>query len=129
MPRTYAPELKAQVIAEWLAGASSNALAKKHGIPRPTVAGWLHGESRQVTIPQPDLREAFGMSVYSRAMEALDALGAHLRAAARPEFAGTVEGWSDRTEKLRQTVIALGSAIQAGSPEPIAVGPSDVIDA
>ena len=88
MARTYTPELKAQVIAEWLAGETQNALARNHKLPKSTVTTWTKNFPRTAPVPVQDLAEAFAMSVYSRTMEALDALGAHLRAAARYGAAG-----------------------------------------
>ena len=121
MAATYSPELKAQVIAEWLAGASQNSLAKKYSVPRPTIVTWTRQQARQVLIPETDMRERFGRLVFETAMHTFEALDAHVRAAASPEFAGTVEGWTTRVNELTKTAIALGAAIQRGSPEPIAI--------
>ena len=119
--RTYTQEQKAQVVAEWLAGATQNDLATRHHLPKSTVSTWTKRFPRTALVPKRDLALEFGMSVYTRAMEALEALGAHLRAANEPQFAGVVEGWSTRVADLTRTVVTLGAAIQRGSPEPIII--------
>lgn len=54
MPRTYAPELKAQVIAEWKAGSSLGGCSRAFSVPLTTVASWVKGESRlPVELQQP----------------------------------------------------------------------------
>src|SRR3990172_265248 len=103
--RVYPPELKAQVIAEWLAGTGLRTLAKRHQVPASTLQRWFAGFPRTATVADPDLLSAFANSVYSRAMEALDGLGAHLRAAARPELADASEGWTDRASALSRIVV------------------------
>src|SRR3990167_564362 len=105
--RQYPDELKAQVIGAWLAGtASQGALARKYGVPRQTVVTWLRRlPARQVLIQDKSLEEQFARPLYHTAMEARDALGAHLRAAATPEFAGVIEGWTDRASGLSRTVV------------------------
>ena len=40
---TYSPELKAQVIAEWLTGMPIATAAKKFKVPRTTVRTWTKG--------------------------------------------------------------------------------------
>ena len=120
--RTYTAEQKAQVIGEWLAGSGLRALARAHKMPTATVQNWVRGYTRRITLPGPDLAEAFADSVYSRATEALEALGAHLRAAARPELAEASDGWTDRAAALSRIVVTLGAAIQRGQPGPIEIG-------
>src|SRR5688572_2480570 len=122
--KTYSAELKAKVLAEWMAGSSQNSLAKKYSVPRPTIIDWTRQHTRQVLIPEPDLREQFGRLVFETAMHTFEALNAHVRAAASPEFAGAVEGWTTRINELTKTAIALGAAIQRGSPEPITIDDS-----
>ncbi len=51
--RTYSPELKAQVIAEWQAGASTWRLEKAYEIPRPTIQGWVNAVQRIAIRVQP----------------------------------------------------------------------------
>lgn len=48
---TYAPDLKAQVIAEWGAGSSLDRLAKDHGVPKSTVRNWVQGYDRVALVP------------------------------------------------------------------------------
>ena len=122
MATQYSDELKAQVIAEWLAGGTTqNKLAKKYQMPMSTLTTWTRLYPRSAPVANTDLEQAFAMSVYSRAMEALDALSAHLRAAAAPEFAGVIEGWHDRMADLTRTVVTFGSAVQRGRGEPIPI--------
>ncbi len=126
--RTYSPELKAQVIAEWLGGATQNSLAKKYNLPRMTVVTWIRPFPRQVTIPELDLRQQFAVKVYQTALKHFDALDAHAGAATDAGFAGTLEGWADRYGELAKVAIALGAAIQRGSPEPITIEPEQLTD-
>ncbi len=48
MANTYTPELKAQVIAGWLAGGSYNGLAKQYDVNKETVRTWVRGMHRGV---------------------------------------------------------------------------------
>ena len=125
MANTYAPELKAQVIAEWLSGTPLRQLAKNHGIPKSTIQTWIEAHPRTVLVPETDLREQFGRLVFTTALHTFEALDAHVRAAASPQLAGVTEGWTSRVAELTKTAIALGAAIQRGSPEPIAIGEPD----
>lgn len=52
--RTYTPELKAQVIAEWKAGSARKGLARAHKIPQSTVHTWLKGHTRVALVSAPD---------------------------------------------------------------------------
>lgn len=56
----YAPETKAQVIAEWKAGSSLNALVKAHGVPKTTLRHWLEGHARVAVahVPAPKKEQA-----------------------------------------------------------------------
>ena len=60
MPTVYAPETKAQVIAEWKAGSSLNGLSKGHGIPKATIQRWVSLHPRIQVIPstQPKKEQA-----------------------------------------------------------------------
>lgn len=117
----HAPEIKAQVIAEWQTGATPGALSRKYSIPRPTIIGWTKAYTRQVVIQEPDLREQFGRLVYQTTLHTFEALDAHVSALRDPALAGVVEGWTTRVAELTKTAIALGTAIQQGSPEPIPI--------
>jgi hypothetical protein len=46
MPSKYSDALKAQVIAEWKAGATELRLATLTGVPRTTLQKWLVGQER-----------------------------------------------------------------------------------
>ncbi len=48
--QTYTDELKAQVIAEWKAGSSLNALVKAHGVPKTTVRSWVGPHDRVAIV-------------------------------------------------------------------------------
>ena len=52
--RTYTPEFKAQVIAEWKAGSAMKGLARAHKIPQSTVQTWLKGHTRVALVSAPD---------------------------------------------------------------------------
>lgn len=47
-------EVKANVIAEWMAGASLDGLAVSHRAPKSTVQRWVKGLVRTVSIPKPN---------------------------------------------------------------------------
>ena len=49
---TYSPELKAQVIAEWMAGASLKQLALSYAVPKSTVQEWVKGHGRVAVVPK-----------------------------------------------------------------------------
>lgn len=123
--KTYSPEIKAQVIAEWLAGAPLRQLVKRHGIPKSTVQTWANANPRTAVVPEMDLREQFGRLVFQTAMHTFEALDAHVRAASTPAIAGTIEGWTTRVNELTKTAVALGAAIQRGSSEPITIPDAD----
>lgn len=119
--RTYPRKMQAAVIAEWLAGESSSQLAQKYKVPRSTITTWTNLYPRTDLVREEDLRERFGRLVYETAMATFEALNAHVRAAADPEFARNIEGWTSRVNELTKTAVALGAAIQRGSAEPITV--------
>ena len=50
--RTYSPDFKAQVIAEWMAGSPAKALARQHKMPESTVRVWTHGLARASVTPE-----------------------------------------------------------------------------
>lgn len=119
--QTYPAEVKAQVIAEWQTGQTPGALSRKYDIPRATIVGWTKPYSRQVVIQEPDLREQFGRLVYTTTLHTFQALDAHVSALRDPKLAGVVEGWTSRVAELTKTAIALGTAIQRGSEDPIPI--------
>ena len=49
--KTYTPELRAAVIAEWGAGSSLDSLAKAHQLPKSTVRNWVQGYDRVALVP------------------------------------------------------------------------------
>ena len=114
-------DIKVKAVADWLTGSTQTEIAHRYKLPKSTVSTWTLQFPRTAPVPQQDFRLAFGMSVYQRAMEALDALGSHLRAAKASEFAGDIEGWSVRTGELARIIVTLGSAIQRGQDEPIPI--------
>lgn len=48
----YSSELRAQVIGEWMAGASLGQLSRAHQVPKSTIRGWIEGRSRS-TLARP----------------------------------------------------------------------------
>ena len=44
--QSYTPEIKAQVIAEWTAGASADQLAARYKMPRTTIQTWTKKRRR-----------------------------------------------------------------------------------
>ena len=75
MANTYAPELKAQVIAAFQMGASKSALARQFKVPRTTVIDWLeHVEPTVPTVTDAQKREELGGLVYDYLSAGLQAL-------------------------------------------------------
>ncbi len=115
MARTYTPELKAQVIAEWELGSSLGQLATKHTIPRATVQEWTRHHVRTAVIQQPDLREQLGFQVYNTMASLLQSLAAFARAAEQGAATGfETDGWIARLRELRDTTLILGGALERG---------------
>ena len=52
--KTYTPELKAQVIANWMAGASLPQLAKMFAMPMSTAQGWVKGRTRVMLVTKKE---------------------------------------------------------------------------
>ena len=53
--KVYSPELKAQVIAEWMAGASQKQLVTAFGVPQSTVRTWIRDRIRVAPKKQDEL--------------------------------------------------------------------------
>ena len=115
--RTYSPELKAQVIAEWLLGTGLGTLAKKHGIPKGTVQRWTTRtqETRTVALPSPNQRQVINDLVYEALGSLIRAVGAHARAAEQNAASGLeTEAWPARLRELRDTSLLYGGAVDRG---------------
>lgn len=54
MTSSYPPELKAQAISEWMAGASLNDLSQRLDVPKSTLQGWVAGRTRTEVVPKPN---------------------------------------------------------------------------
>ena len=50
MSNTYTAEVKAQVRAEWMTGASLGQLVKAYGVPKATVQAWVAHIDRNGTV-------------------------------------------------------------------------------
>lgn len=50
--QVHPEQLRTQVIAEWMAGASLGGLAKAHKLPKSTVQEWVKGQSRIAVVPK-----------------------------------------------------------------------------
>lgn len=74
--KTYAPELKAQVIAELRAGSNDRYLAAKYNIPRSTIRNWA-GTLGDVRVTREN-KEEFDSRVINFATTALATLEAIL---------------------------------------------------
>ncbi len=73
MARTYSPELKAQVIAEWNLGTAKNEIARKFDVPRGTVQQWTRGVDPAAVL-SPQKREDLGELVFDYLAAGLKAL-------------------------------------------------------
>ena len=85
MNRVYAPELKAQVIAETLLGGPIKALARKHGIPEATIRSWRNQAKAQPVIA-PQKRDDLGELVYEYLAVGLKALISQSEVMGDPEW-------------------------------------------
>ena len=77
----YSDQVKAQVIAEWQAGASKKSLARNHDIPLSTVRNWT-GEgigAPRVTPETKDELDARVLSLASVGVGTLEAILLHAR--------------------------------------------------
>ena len=51
--QTYTDEVKAQVIAAWMTGASENMLVRDFAVPKSTLRGWVKGLTRTAVALKP----------------------------------------------------------------------------
>lgn len=105
MTRKYDDALKAQVIAEHMAGASLGQLAGRFGVPKPTVQRWVGGAPRYpISIQKTDLAT---YDFDSKAVELIDgsvrAFSAILRAAEDPDW---IKGHAPNEAAILAGVIA-----------------------
>jgi hypothetical protein len=84
--RTYGPEIKAQVIAEFALTGNKSALARKYGVPRQTVITWLKETEPPLSAMTGSQKEDLGALVYEYLAAGLHALIAQARAMGDPEW-------------------------------------------
>lgn len=113
--RTYTPELKAQVIADWLAGSSQLSLVRRYNVPRATIQRWTLAYERALPVTKADEREELGALIYEFLIVGFRALIAQARAAGQPEFAARCdESWHQRFGTLADKVLIVAGAVQRG---------------
>ncbi len=114
MARTYSPELKTQVIAEWKAGSSLDSLAKAHTMPKATVQAWTsHLERVPVSIakrPEPYDLDEMAIRLINGSVNAVSAIhgvtedGAWLRSQTASELAILLGVISDKLYRLLEAI-------------------------
>jgi transposase-like protein len=132
MPRgvPHSPELRAQVVAAVLAGASLAAVAKQFGLRKQTISQWLQTEAiRTVRTTRANERtpEALEAMIFDLVVEHIATLRAQLQAAATPAY---VQGQpaGDLAALLgteRDTLIRLLAGFRPVEPAPGLPAPAD----
>jgi hypothetical protein len=72
MASTYSDELKAQVIAEWMAGASQKQLVAAYHVPQTTIRSWIAGHDRVVIAPSAAPKKAEPYDLDRMAVDLVD---------------------------------------------------------
>jgi transposase-like protein len=101
MPRgvAHSPELRAEVVAAVLAGATLAAVAKRYGLAKRTVANWVGTVGTEQRARETELD--IGELILGLISEHITTLRAELQATARP-------GWLEKQSaaELAQLVVA-----------------------
>ncbi len=110
VPVRTAKDVKARLQTFYLAGSSprsesQSALARRVGIPRPTIAGWFQGEPKV-----PDPAHIIVMAVKDRLSPTWLLLGEG------PELIGATLPNSELSELLRQAVVATVQSYTGAAP-------------
>lgn len=100
MANTYAPDLKAQVIAEWKAGSSLNQLAQQFKIPKSTIQTWAEAHPRTMLIPKQNSLADYDLD--GMAVELLDGSLGAIRAIQR---APADEAWLKRQDAQQLAIL------------------------
>jgi transposase-like protein len=131
--RTWPDDIKAQIVAEWLTGASARGLSLKHDIPRTTIIGWVDEQDRHLSDISPGTREAFEAKLVQAANALLDASIAFAAKAVAEPLGPAHELFVDRLEAIVRAAAGFGGAIrQVGDPtgpRPEQLPAGDVIEA
>ncbi len=126
MASKYTDDIKAQVLVDHQMGLSYNAIARKHKIPKPTVANWLNGQPALVdtsVIPQKD---ELGQLVYEYLKAGLIALTAQARQAATPGLiAAQGESLYLLHGVLADKVVLVLRGIERGGDDADVIAPAD----
>lgn len=114
----YAPELKAQVIADASLGMSKSAIARKYSIPRTTVRSWTE-EAPPLPVAASEKRDDLGRLVFEYLTTGLEALIAQNREAARSEYirAQPADALYLLHGTMADKLVAIFGAIEAGTDD------------